>query len=67
MTTVHTHPYTRHDAPASVRRAFSLREYHKMIGLSGVQQVRLRTHWYFRVALVQAKSSAAHFTQAKNG
>ena len=67
MTTVHTHPYTRHDAPASVRRAFSLREYYKMIGLSGVQQVRLRTHWYFRVALVQAKSSAAHFTQAKNG
>jgi len=62
MAAVRAHPFTRHDAPASVRRAFTLREYHKMIGLSGVQQVRLRTHWYFRVALVQAK-----LRQAENG
>ena len=67
MTTVHTHPYTRHDAPASVRRAFTPREYHKMIALSGVQQVRLTTHWHFRVALVQAKLKQAHLAQVKNG
>ncbi len=53
MAAVRAHPFTRHDAPASVRRAFSLREYRRMVALSGVQQVRLHTHWYFRVALVQ--------------
>ncbi|MGI4787594.1 MAG: methyltransferase domain-containing protein [Janthinobacterium lividum] len=56
MAAVQAHPFTRHDAPASVRRAFTPPEYRKMVGLSGVQQVRLSTHWYFRVALVQAKS-----------
>ena len=56
MAAVQAHPFTRHDAPASVRRAFTPREYQKMVALSGVQQVRLHTHWYFRVALVQDKS-----------
>ena len=50
------HPFTRHDGPASVRRAFTPPEYRKMVGLSGVQNVRLHTHWYFRIALVQAKN-----------
>ena len=56
MSAVRAHRFTRHDAPASVRRAFTPAEYRKMVGLSGVQQVRVRTHWYFRVALVQAKN-----------
>ncbi len=55
MALVQAHPFTRHDAPASVRRAFTVREYQKMVALSGVQNVRVQTHWYFRVALVQAK------------
>lgn len=62
MAAVKAHPFTKHDAPASVRRAFTPAEYRRMIALSGVQGIRLRTHWYFRVALVQAK-----LTQAENG
>ena len=56
MAAVQAHPFTRHDAPASVRRAFTPPEYRKMVGLSGVRQVRVYTHWYFRVALVQDKN-----------
>ena len=55
MAALHVHPFTRHDAPASVRRAFTLPEYRKMVGLAGVSQVRVHTHWYFRAALVQHK------------
>ena len=62
MAAVNAHPFTRHDAPASVRRAFTVREYRKMAALSGVQNVRVQTHWYFRVALVQKKLG-----QPKNG
>ena len=50
------HPFTRHDGPASVRRAWTPAEYRKMVGLSGVPGVRVRTHWYFRVALVKTKA-----------
>jgi ubiquinone/menaquinone biosynthesis C-methylase UbiE len=67
MALVRAHPFTRHDAPASVRRAFTPQEYRRMIGLSGVQQVRVHTPWYFRVALVQTKSAQAKLTQAENG
>ncbi len=51
-----THPVTRHDGPASVRRAWTVPEYRKMVGLSGVSGVRVYTPWYFRVALVQDKN-----------
>lgn len=50
------HPFTRHDAPASVRRAWTPPEYRKMVGLAGVSGVRVFTPWYFRVALVQDKN-----------
>ena len=50
-----SHPFTRHDGPASVRRAWTPPEYRKMVGLSGVPQVRVFSHWYFRIALVQDK------------
>ncbi len=56
MASVKAHPFTRHDAPASVRRAFTVPEYRRMVALSGVQRVHVQTHWYFRVALVQRKS-----------
>ena len=56
MAAFHVHPFTRHDAPASVRRAWTPPEYRKMVGLSGVHGVRLHTHWYFRIALVQDKT-----------
>jgi len=49
------HPFTRHDAPASVRRAFTPREYEKIVSLSGVQNIRIFTHWHYRIALVQQK------------
>ncbi len=55
LTLARTHPFTRHDGPASVRRAWTPAEYRKMVGLSGVRGVRVHTHWYFRVALVQDK------------
>ncbi len=50
------HPVTRHDGPASVRRAWTVPEYRKMVGLSGVSGVRVCTPWYFRVALVKDKN-----------
>ena len=56
MAALRVHPFTRHDAPASVRRAFTPPEYRKMVGLSGIHNIRLYTHWYFRIALVQDKS-----------
>ena len=56
MAALRVHPFTRHDAPASVRRAFTLPEYRKMVGLAGVADVRVHTHWYFRAALVQTKA-----------
>jgi ubiquinone/menaquinone biosynthesis C-methylase UbiE len=56
MTALRVHPFTRHDAPASVRRAFTPPEYRKMVGLAGVQNVHLHAHWYFRIALVQDKN-----------
>ncbi len=56
MAALNVHPFTRHDAPASVRRAFTPPEYRKMVGLAGVPNVRVHAHWYFRVALVQDKN-----------
>ena len=56
MAALRVHPFTRHDAPASVHRAFTPPEYRKMVGLAGVQSVRLHAHWYFRIALVQDKT-----------
>lgn len=50
------HPFTRHDGPASVRRAFTPREYEKIIALSGVQGVRMTSTWYSRMVLVKSKA-----------
>jgi ubiquinone/menaquinone biosynthesis C-methylase UbiE len=49
------HPFTKHDAPTSVRRSFTPREYAKMVALSGAQDVRIHSHGYVRIALVQQK------------
>ena len=55
LTLMRSHPFTLHDGPASVRRAFTPREYVKMVALSGAQNVRLYAHWYARIVLVQEK------------
>jgi SAM-dependent methyltransferase len=52
---IRAHSFTRHDGSASVRRAFTPREYAKMVALSGVQNVRLHSQGYVRLALVQDK------------
>ena len=52
---IRSHPFTRHDGPASVRRAFTPREYEKMVALSGAANVRVCSCWHFRMALVQRK------------
>jgi SAM-dependent methyltransferase len=52
---IRAHRFTRHDGPASVRRAFTLPEYRKMVALSGVNGIRIRTSWYYRVVLVRKK------------
>ncbi|HLK55549.1 MAG TPA: methyltransferase domain-containing protein [Chthonomonadaceae bacterium] len=50
---------TRHDGPASVLRAYSLPEYRAMpeaLGLRLEQDVHLRRHLFYRVALIREKS-----------
>ena len=55
LAAMRSHPFTRHDGPASVRRAFTPREYCKMIAVSGVRGVRVSSHLYYRMALTQNK------------
>jgi len=50
-------PMTLHDADASVRRAFTLRDAEKLVGLSGVQGVRIDSTWHYRLRIVQEKAS----------
>ena len=57
MLLLNAHPWTRHDGPASVRRAFTPREYARMIALSGVRRMRIQTFAHLRVALVQDKAA----------
>jgi SAM-dependent methyltransferase len=57
LTLTRSHPFTRHDGPASVRRAWTPREYQQMLTESGVANARVRSHWYFRMALVQDKAN----------
>lgn len=52
------HPFTRHDGPASVRRAWTPREYERMVGESGARGVRVCSSLHFRMALVQEKKEA---------
>lgn len=54
---IRSHPFTRHDGPASVRRAFTPREYERMVVQSGARGVRVCSHWHFRMALVQRKTA----------
>ena len=57
MILLNAHPWTRHDGPASVRRAFTIREYAKMVALSGVRGVRVCPFAHLRIALVQDKAA----------
>lgn len=48
---------TRNDGSISVLRSFTLQEYRKMAALSGVTGLHVKTHWYYRVAIVKDKNS----------
>lgn len=56
---IRAHPFTRHDAPASVRRAFTPREYERMVYESSARGVRVCSHQHFRMALVQRKGDGS--------
>lgn len=49
---------TRHDAPLSVRRAYTPRELRAMLAEAGVADVTITTHPLFRLAAVQRKRQA---------
>ncbi len=52
MTTVLCmHPMTRHDAPISVRRAYSAPELHRLAELAGLPQAEIGVSFPFRLAL----------------
>jgi SAM-dependent methyltransferase len=40
-----------HDGPASVKRAFKPSELHRLAGLAGLQDVRIRRRWAYRLVL----------------
>lgn len=41
---------TRHDAPASVRRAYTSRELERLLRRSGARRVSVQQRWFFRTA-----------------
>lgn len=45
----------RHDGPISIRRAYTVSELRTMIEEAGVEGVRIRSHPFFRVALVKER------------
>jgi ubiquinone/menaquinone biosynthesis C-methylase UbiE len=49
------HPVTRHDAPLSVRRAFTPAELRALAARAGFARARVHAHFPFRVALVVEK------------
>jgi ubiquinone/menaquinone biosynthesis C-methylase UbiE len=52
------HPVTRHDAPLSIRRAFTPAELRALAEEAGVREARIHTHLPFRVALVVDRTRA---------
>lgn len=52
---INPHPFTQHDAQTSVRRAFTLREFEKMIALSAVQDAQVYSAGYVRLLIAQNK------------
>lgn len=47
-----THPVTRHDAPLSIRSAYTPGEVRALAERAGVEGARVRTHGFFRLAVV---------------
>lgn len=43
---------TRHDAPASVRRAYTSGELERLLRRSGAREVSVRQRWFFRTAAI---------------
>ena len=46
---------TRHDAPASVRRAYTVQEMRKMLESSGAADLDIETHFLFRMGVIAWK------------
>jgi SAM-dependent methyltransferase len=46
---------TRHDAPASVRRAYTVQEMRDMLQSSGAESVEIKTHFLFRMGVIAWK------------
>ena len=52
---IKSHPYTRHDAVASVRRSFSTDEWSRLAADSEVANLAVGTHLYYRLTMIQDK------------
>jgi len=51
-------PLTRHDGPASIRRAYTPREMRRILDAAGLQRARIYTHGlYYRMTIVIGKGS----------
>jgi len=49
---------TRHDAPASVRRAYSVDEIRKILEHNGATQISIKTFYFFRMGVIAWKAPA---------
>jgi hypothetical protein len=47
--------FTRHDAPASVRRAYTIPEMHQMLQRSAAMRVEIEWHPFFRMGAIAWK------------
>ena len=47
---------TRHDAPASVRQAYTVEEMREMAGLAGAARVEIQRHYLFRMGVIVWKT-----------
>lgn len=52
---IRAHPITRHDSAASVRRSFSSEEWHALKEASGLSNVCVDSHLYYRLRMIQRK------------
>ena len=48
---------TRHDAPASVRQAYTIREMQELFQEAGARNIEVQNHYFFRMGLIAWKRS----------
>jgi hypothetical protein len=49
---------TRHDAPASVKQAYTIKEMREMLLKGGATKVEVQTHYLFRMGAIAWKQHA---------